>query len=121
MRKLLILLVSCVSIAGCAPDIYDKPDGTEAEFGRDFGYCRMVALGVPPVQSAYVPPSYSSTTTYSGTYGYGMAQGMATTTTQANDAGQGMANLGAAIATAGREREMLRSCMASRGYTLRAK
>jgi hypothetical protein len=121
MRKILILLVSCVSIAGCAQDIYDKPGATEAEFGQDMGYCKMVALGMAPVQPAYVPPSYSSVTTYNGTYGYGLAQGTATTTTQANDAGQGMANLGAAIATVGRERAMLHACMASRGYSLRDK
>lgn len=121
MRKSLILLPIVVLLAGCAQDIYDKEGATQAEFGQDMGYCQMVALGTPQIQPAYVPPTYTSTTTYNGTYGYGQANGMATTTTTANDAGQGFANLGAAIGNVVRQRQMLRSCMASRGYALRQK
>lgn len=112
---------AAVVLAGCAPDIYDKAGGTQAEFNIDNGQCQMFAMGVPQAQAPYVPPTYNSYTNYSGTYGYGMAQGQATTTTYADTTGQSMANLGTAIGNAARQQNAMRACMAAHGYTLRQK
>jgi len=108
-------------LAGCAPDIYDKPGATQAEFNVDNGQCQMFAMGVPQAQAPYVPPTYNSYTNYNGTYGYGMAQGTATTTTYADNSGQAMADLGTALGNAARQRNAMRACMAAHGYILRQK
>jgi hypothetical protein len=117
--KVVSLGLSAVVLAGCAQDIYDKPGATQAEFNVDQGQCQMFAMGIPQAQAPYVPPTYNSYTNYNGTYGYGMAQGTATTTTYADTTGQSMANLGTAIGNAARQQNAMRACMAAKGYALR--
>lgn len=46
MQKKLIVLVAGLSIAGCAPTIWDKPGGTQAEFNQENARCRLVARGM---------------------------------------------------------------------------
>lgn len=123
MRKILIISALSAYLGGCAQDIYDKADGTQEQFNVDMGGCQMFAMGVPQVQPGYVPPSYTANTSYSGAYmggpNMGTLNGSSTTIVQPDNSGQAMANLGAAIGTAGRQKQALRACMAAHGYTLR--
>lgn len=118
MRKLLILGLLW-PLSACAPDIYDKFDGTPEQFAVDQGGCQMFALGMPQQQAPYIAPSYTANTNYSGTYGYGTVNGVSTTTVQPDNTGQAMANLGAAIGNAVQQRNAMRACMAAHGYTIR--
>ncbi len=124
MKRFLVL--ATLALAGCAshPDIYDKPGGTQAQFNQDSAYCKLVAMSMPQQQAAQLPPNYTATTSYNGTYmgtnNFGTANGMAQTNIQAQpNPGQAFANLAAAIGNIARQRAALRYCMASKGYTLR--
>ena len=122
MKRYLVLVI--FALAGCAPDIYDNPGATEGQFTQDTGYCKLAALNVPQAQARQLPPNYTATTTYEGTYrgnsNYGTLNGTSYTDVQAQpNAGQGLADLGTAIGNVGRQRAAFRACMESRGYTLR--
>lgn len=119
MRKGIAAALMGLLVSGCAPDIWDRPGATQADFNVDQANCQMFAMGMPQIQPAYVPPTYTANTSYTGTYSNGMANGMATTTVQENNSGQAMANLGAAIGNAIRTKQAMRTCMTARGYTLR--
>jgi hypothetical protein len=67
-RKLRVLaILSFLTLAACAPDIYDKAGGTQGEFNVDSANCQMFATGQPQMQAAQLPPTYTATTTYNGT------------------------------------------------------
>lgn len=48
MRYKLFPIVACLTIAGCAPVIWDKPGVTQAQFNQENAQCRMVARGMNP-------------------------------------------------------------------------
>lgn len=122
LRKIALWSAAIAFLAGCAPDIYDKAGGSQQEFSVDNAQCQMFAMGQPQIRAAQLPPTYTATTSYNGTYGNGMASGNAYTTVQAQqNPGQGFADLGAAIGNIAQQQQAMRVCMASRGYTLRAK
>lgn len=123
MHRIFILGALGALLAACAPDIYDRPGATQEQFNVDMGGCQMFAMGIPQVQPQYVPPSYTANSTYSGTYTgtptMGSLNGQSSTYIQPDNSGQAMANLGASLANAGRQRNAIRSCMAAHGYSLR--
>jgi hypothetical protein len=122
ITKLAAVAAMAGLLSACAKDVWDKPGGTQTQFNVDDAQCQMFAMGVPQVQPAYVPPTYTSTTTATGTYmggpGYGTVNGTATTTTTPDNTGQTFANLGAALGNAARQKQAMRACMMSKGYTL---
>lgn len=122
LRKGASGLLAALILTGCAPDIYDKLGGSPEQFNVDNAQCQMFAMSQPQYQAQQLPPTYTATTTYNGTYGYGMASGNAYTTVQAQqNPGQGFADLGAALGNVARQQQAMHVCMASRGYTLRKK
>lgn len=126
MKRTIAALAGTLLLAGCAQDIWDKPGGSQAEFNQDQGGCQMFAMGVPQQRAAQLPPTYTATTNYNGTYtgtpNYGTVNGNAYTTVQAQpNPGQGFADLGAALGNIARQQQAMRSCMMSKGYTLRQK
>jgi hypothetical protein len=47
-RFLVVAVVSCLTIAGCAPTVWDKPGVTQAQFNQENARCRLVARGMAP-------------------------------------------------------------------------
>lgn len=121
MRKIMVLGVAATFLAGCGPDIYYKDGISQAEFNQDLGSCQMFVAGVPLAQAPYVPPTYTATTTGSMTYNqvgsFGYGRGYSQTTITPDYSGQAGANLGTALGNAIRQRDVMRACMASKGYS----
>jgi hypothetical protein len=46
VRGKVATLIACVAIAGCAPTVWDKPGGSQAEFNQDSARCRLFARGM---------------------------------------------------------------------------
>jgi hypothetical protein len=90
MRYLPIAIIGAVLfvLGGCAPIVWDKPSGTQAEFNVDNARCRMVARGLNP--GGFV--AAGSTEFVAG------------------------AALGNAIGTAANQRATYRDCMEMQGY-----
>lgn len=114
MKGVIAILAAALFLSGCGPDIWDKPDATQADFNQDQGACQMYAMSMPQATSQQLPPTYTAQTTYTG---YG-----AYTTVQAQpNPGQGLADLGTALGNAARQKQAMRSCMMAKGYTLEKK
>jgi hypothetical protein len=46
MRYLPFAVVAILAIAGCAPTVWDKAGGTEAQFNQESAQCRLMARGM---------------------------------------------------------------------------
>lgn len=46
VRGKVAALIACVGISACAPTIWDKPGGSQAEFNQDSARCRLFARGM---------------------------------------------------------------------------
>lgn len=122
--RLLCVAASALLLAGCADDVWDPPPGaSQADFNRATGSCQMYAMSMPQQRAAQLPPVYTAQTTYSGTVmpvgNMAMVNGTANTTYQAQpNPGQGFADLGAALGNIIQQKQAMRSCMESNGFTL---
>ena len=88
MRPLAIIGLA-ITLGACAPIVWDKPGGTQAQFNVENARCRMVARGLNP----------------GGFYAAGSTEFVAG------------AALGNAIGTAVNQRQTYRDCMEMQGYT----
>ncbi len=124
--KRYLLIGATLAMSGCTSHqiYFDKPGGTQAQFQRDMGDCKMAGLYAPQEQAPQLPPNYVANTTYNNTYtgSYGMVNqnGTATTTVQAQpNPYQGLVNLSTAIGNKVRQQRTVEYCMQAKGYTMR--
>ena len=46
MRHRIVALFACLQMVACAPAVWEKPGGTQAEFNQDSARCRLLARGM---------------------------------------------------------------------------
>lgn len=75
MHNELYAMVACAVLAGCAPTIWDKPGGSQAEFNQDSAKCRLLARGMNPGEFyAQGSPGFVSGATVGNALGTAIAQ-----------------------------------------------
>lgn len=83
----MITVAMCVVLAGCAPQRWNKPGGTDQEFQRDMASCRMQVAMVPQRQAPY-----------------------------GSGAGAGMVSAGVSLENAAIQMQFMDDCLTSRGW-----
>lgn len=111
--RIIVSIITALVLSGCAsaPDIYDRPHTTSAQFQQDFAGCKLVAMGLPQ-QHTQANSYVANTTTYGNT---------SNTTIEPNPYAQLGAAIGDAIHNHNQKIDAFRLCMQAQGYSLRPK
>jgi hypothetical protein len=108
--RIMILILACLFVAGCAEKVWTKPGASNADFYRTKAACEMGAAGIPqPAQQAPNPAYYTGNTTCYGS-------SCRTTITPGPDY-SGLANLGAAIGHLAAKQRYLDNCLIANGWS----
>lgn len=108
--RIMILILACLFVAGCAEKVWTKPGASNADFYRNKAACEMGAAGIPqPAQQAPNPAYYTGNTTCYGS-------SCRTTITPGPDY-SGLSNLGAAIGHLAAKQRYLDNCMIANGWS----